>query len=234
MNMMLSIVMFVFFVTDSQAFDREISPSVSMSALVDRSHDYGSVHFVNHTDKPVVCDSTYVSISAIRSEFDEKAFSVDVSFAPVFLKAHQVKMLSGVGVEELKTLQSSDPSFRISLMVPHLVGCRTAEFFDYCEYSDKSDAEKETLTVLSNAFGLKRCADWQSDSIEKIKLTNSGISDLTVMQYFRNLRVLRIGSNPISSVDPLLGLPYLEKVCVQDAPVSVLPGYEAVFNSKCK
>ena len=232
--MLFSMMMSLFFVTHVQAFDRGINPNVSMSALVDRSLDYGRVQFVNHSDKPVVCDSSSVSISAIRSEFDEKAFSVDVIFAPVFLKAHQSKMLSGVGVEELKVLQSSDPSFRISVMVPHLLGCKTAEFFDYCEYSEKSDAEKETLAVLSNAFGLKKCADWQPDSIEKIKLTNSGISDLTVMQYFRNLRVLRIGSNPISSVDPLLGLPYLEKVCVQDSPVSVLPGYETVFNSKCK
>lgn len=213
---------------------QELPLSVSVQSRVDATGESAEVMLTNPTASPMICDSLDVSLTVIRAESDLPVGTLDSRFAHIFLYPGQTLKQSKLGVDELARLRSSDASVRLFKIVPSLGSCRAARFVDYCQFAPMSPSERKTMDTLSRSFGINDCSDWRADSITKIKLNYMGIEDLRPFAYFKNLETLRLGGNPIRSLEGLQDLKNLEKVCLGNTPIASTERFSGPYSARCE
>jgi Leucine-rich repeat (LRR) protein len=222
------------FTTVKPAHSQMLPLSVTVQSRVDAVGESAELSLTNSTDSPMICENLDVSLTVIRAESDLPVGSLDSRFAHIFLYPGQTLTQSNLGVSDLQRLRGTDPSVRLFKIIPTLGSCKVAEFVDYCQYAPMSAGERKTVDVLNRSFGVTDCHDWRADLITKIKLPYSHIEDLRPFAYFRNLEVLRVGGNPIRSIDGLQNLKNLEKVCVANTPIASGPSLSAPYSTRCE
>jgi Leucine-rich repeat (LRR) protein len=207
--------------------------SVTLESRLDSVGESAQVMLANHTALPMICDSLDVSLSVIRAENDLPVGTIDLRFANIFVGPGQSLTESNLGANELAQLRASDRSARLFRIVPTLGACRAAEWGDYCNYAPLNPEERKTVALLKEAFGARDCSDLRAEQILKIRLPYAGIRDPQPFSYFPNLRVLRLGGNPIESIAPLLRLDNLTQACLGHTPVASKGPLPAPFSRDC-
>ena len=220
--------------TERFASAQELPLSISVQSRVDATGDSAEIALTNSTQSPMICESLDVSLTVIRAESDLPVGTLDSRFAHIFIYPGQTLTESNLGMKDIKKLRDSDQSVRLFKIIPALGSCKVAQFIDYCQYAPMNQGEKKTMDTLSRSFGINDCRDWNTEAITKIKLSYSNIEDLKPFAYFRNLEVLRLGGNPIQSIEGLEGLKNLKRVCLGNTPIASKKELLGPMSDRCE
>ena len=207
--------------------------SVALESRLDARGEAAEVALTNATEFPQICDRLDVSLAVIRTENDLPAGDIELRFTNIFVRPGETLTEANVGAAALQQQRVGDPTARLFRITPTLGNCRKAEWVDYCGHAALSAGERKTVEALETAFGARDCAELRAEDIFKVALPHAGIADLRPFAYLPNLAVLRLGGNPISSIEPLRTLGKLTQVCVGHTPVAAQGPLTGAFSRNC-
>ncbi len=205
-----------------------------ISGLIDGEGLSASVNVYNQNQYPVFCESIDVSLRVSDAEFDRPLGSLNYQFGNIYINPNSSVSQTGIGRNVVSDLRKQPAGAKVSNVNANLNQCHEANFRNYCQFALKSEEEQKTLDTLNRFFGVAQCSDWYAETVEKINLSNSGITNLSPLSFFYNLHELRIGGNPIHSVSPLKNLKYLDRVCIKHTPLAESESLNAPYSYRCE
>lgn len=239
----------------AQAGRLEIPIEATVASQIAPNGDSAQVMLKNNSPEPLLCDSISATVSFVEGEFNQKIGEASPRFRDVFVRAGET-LTETIGASELRLLKEQGRNARIYNATAQLGSCRIATLEDYCAHATLSADEKKTIDALNRHYGVRGCEDWHPEYQTTLHLSRKGLTDLTPIAFFRNLRVLSVHqnsvrdlsplsrlsdlrevhleNNPIESVDAIRALPKLEVACVGSTPFAAKGPVAKPFYSNCR
>jgi len=102
----------------------------------------------------------------------------------------------------------------LELSMPPIIGRKGEEIpFKLTTISPLNGAQKlKRLNVIGHAVSGKDMGPLNLPSMEELKMTDSGVEDISFLKNMKGLKILSIGKNKIKDISPLISLSNLEDV----------------------
>jgi hypothetical protein len=178
-----------------------------------------SIHLSNPSADDYICDSLRATIRLGGVEYGDILGDLAIDLGTSYIKARDAIAFDAVGQSQIVNRKAGSEAYVLSANID-TSACRKAELADYCNFSEKDGAEKHLLNLLFKLSRKNNCELAEQELGTSINLSGQQVTSLKPLQYFKNLKRLKLSNNKIMNLSSLSELKYLEYLDVSQNPLS--------------
>lgn len=209
-----------------------ICESIETTVKLNNSKDKIFVSLENSNTSDYLCKKLTVSLEFCNSNYCQQGGYHQITEQNIYLRN---KTKVEFAFKDLIKKLSENEKLLINEIKTDLQECAPAQYYEYCQYADKSSAELFTLKTLQNHLNSKDC-QYEVSKVTELNLDKKQIENLKPISFLTNLEKLSLQENQITSVAELGTLTVLHSVdldlnkkLMDLNPILKLPAIEKIW-----